>query len=195
MFDRRTELLNAAIRVIARRGYAETRFQDVALEAGVAVGTLQHHFGTRRRLLGEALQVWTDEMDAMIDALRFGEGDAWQRLQALLTTNCTRLGQRTDSWHMWLDFTGAAIKDRELRGTSSRSMRHWREGIAAAVREGAAAGVLEPVLPAEDVADVLTALLDGTALQIYAMDSDVSGAEITERTMLVARALLRPTVA
>jgi len=192
--DRRAELLAAAIRVIARRGYADTRFQDVAAEAGVAVGTLQHHFGTRRRLLGEALQVWTDEMDEMIKALQ-GEGDAWVRLKTLLVTNCTRLGQRTESWHMWLDFTGAAIKDGELRGTSSRSMRHWREGIARTVREGTASGVLAPVLPPEDVADVLTALLDGTALQIFAMDSDVSGAEIAERTMLVARALLRTTLA
>ncbi|MGI9187869.1 MAG: TetR family transcriptional regulator, partial [Gaiellales bacterium] len=37
--DRRAELLAATTRVIARRGYVGTRFQDVAEEAGVAVGT------------------------------------------------------------------------------------------------------------------------------------------------------------
>jgi len=192
--DRRAELLVAATSVIARRGYAATRFQDVAAEADVAVGTLQHHFGTRRRMLTEALQLWIDQIDQQIEMLHEGEGDAWQRLQQLLAFNCTRLGERTESWRMWLDFTGAAIKDRELRGSTTRSRLRWREGIAEAIRDGADGGVFNPVLPPEDIADVLAALLDGTALQIFAMDSDVSGAEISERVMGVAHSLLRPTV-
>lgn len=192
--DRRAELLAAATRVIARRGYAETRFQDVAEEAGVAVGTLQHHFGTRRRMLTEALEHWLDDdTDAAVEALRGSEGDAWTRLEQHLRASCERLGRRTETWLMWLDFTGAAIKDRELRGSTSRSLVRWREAIASNIREGVDEGTFNPVLPAADVAEILTAVLDGTALQIYAMDSDVSGAEISERTLLVARRLLRPS--
>lgn len=192
--DRRAELLAAATRVIARRGYAETRFQDVAEEAGVAVGTLQHHFGTRRRMLTEALEHWLDDdTEAAVESLRTGEGDAWARLEQHLRASCERLGRRAETWLMWLDFAGAAIKDRELRGSTSRSMVRWREAIASIIREGVAEGTFDPVLPPADVAEILTAVLDGTALQVYAMDSDVSGAEISGRTLLVARSLLRPS--
>ena len=190
---RRAELLAAAVRVIAQRGYAETRFQDVAEEAGVAVGTLQHHFGTRRRMLLEALQAWIDEMDAQVEVLRVGDGDAWQRLQVLLIYLGTRLGERVDSWRMWLDFLGAALRDPELRGSTSRSNVLWGEAIAGVVREGEEDGVFAPVLSADDVAEVLGALLDGTALQVFALDSDASGSELIDRLIQTAEALLRPT--
>lgn len=192
--DRRAELLAAVVRVIARRGYADTRFQDVADEAGVAVGTLQHHFGTRRRMLLEALQTWIDETDAQVEVLRTGQGDPWERLQVLLVYLGTRLGERVDSWRMWLDFLGAALRDPELRGSGRRSNMRWITAIADVVREGEAAGVFEPVAPAEEVADVLGALFDGIALQIYALDSDASGSELVDRLIHTAEALLRPRV-
>lgn len=191
--DRRAELLAAVVRVIARRGYADTRFQDVADEAGVAVGTLQHHFGTRRRMLLEALQTWIDETDEQVEVLRTGQGDPWERLQVLLVYLGTRLGERVDSWRMWLDFLGAALRDPELRGSGRRSNLRWGEAIAEVMREGEASGVLDPVLPAEEAADVLGALFDGIALQVYALDSDASGSELVDRLIHTAEALLRPT--
>ena len=193
--DRRAELLAAVVRVIARRGYADTRFQDVADEAGVAVGTLQHHFGTRRRMLLEALQTWIDETDAQVEVLRTGQGDPWERLQVLLVYLGTRLGERVDSWRMWLDFLGAALLDPELRGSGRRSNLRWITAIADVMREGAEAGVFDPVLPPEEAADVLGALFDGIALQVYALDSDASGSELVDRLIHTAEALLRPRTA
>ena len=190
--DRRAELLAAAARVIARRGYAGTRFQDVAEEAGVAVGTLQHHFGTRSRMLSEALEQWLDESDAQLAILRGGEGDAWERLQGILTYVGTRIGERNPAWNMWLDFTGAALKDRELRRSAGRSQQRWEAAFADTIAEGTAAGVFHPVTSAREVASVLSALLDGIGLQIFATDSDMSGAEATERLVATAQALLRP---
>lgn len=190
--ERRAELLAATTRVIARRGYAGTRFQDVAEEAGVAVGTLQHHFGTRSRMLSEALEQWVDDIDAQLVILRTGSGDAWERLQALLIYIGSRIGERNESWRMWLDFAGAALKDPELRRYAARSQQRWVAAIADTVAEGDAAGVFVPVIPATEIAEILSALFDGFPLQVFAMESDISGAEATARLIDVARALLRP---
>ncbi len=189
--DRRAELLAAAARVVARRGYAGTRFQDVAEEAGVAVGTLQHHFGTRSRMLSEALEQWLDETDQQLEILRGGTGDAWERLQGILTFVGTRIGERNPSWNMWLDFAGAALKDRELRRSASRSQQRWEDAFAETIREGVDAGLFDPVVPADEVAGILSALLDGLGLQVFAMESDMSGAEATARLIDSARVLLR----
>lgn len=191
--ERRADLLAATTRVIARRGYAGTRFQDVAEEAGVAVGTLQHHFGTRSRMLSEALVQWIKDIDEQVEILKQGPGTPWSRLEALLTYTSIRIGERHDSWRMWLDFTGAALKDRELRGTTYRSMLRWREQIAETIREGEQLGEFVPALSPEDIADVLSGVLDGMALQVFAMDSDVSGAEVCQRVVTVAERLLLPT--
>ncbi len=190
--DRRAELLNAAARVIARRGYAGTRFQDVAEEAGVAVGTLQHHFGTRSRMLSEALEQWVDEVDAQLVILRAGDGDAWARLQGILAYVGTRIGERNPSWNMWLDFAGEALKDPELRRSASRSQQRWEAAFADTIRHGVDAGVFTPLVSAAEAASVLSALLDGLGLQVFAMESDISGHEATQLLLDTARVLLHP---
>ena len=190
--ERRAELLAAVARVIARRGYAGTRFQDVAEEAGVAVGTLQHHFGTRSRMLSEALEQWVDEVDAQLLVLRESGADPWTRLEGILTYVGARIGERSESWRMWLDFVGAALKDADLRRSAARSQQRWQEAFAQTIREGVDAGAFDPAVPADEAAGILSALLDGLGLQVFAMDSDVSGAEATARLVDAARELVRP---
>lgn len=49
--DRRRELLDAAVRVFARRGFHGSRVGDIAEEAGVAHGLLYHYFRSKDEVL------------------------------------------------------------------------------------------------------------------------------------------------
>ncbi|HUZ80892.1 MAG TPA: TetR/AcrR family transcriptional regulator [Gaiellaceae bacterium] len=49
--DRRRELLDAAARVFARRGFHASRVGDIAEEAGVAHGLLYHYFRSKEEVL------------------------------------------------------------------------------------------------------------------------------------------------
>src|SRR5581483_126098 len=49
--DRRRELLDAAVRVFARKGFGTARVGDIAEEAGVAHGLLYHYFRSKDELL------------------------------------------------------------------------------------------------------------------------------------------------
>jgi AcrR family transcriptional regulator len=51
MPDRRQELLDAAVRVFARKGFRAARVGDVAEEAGVAHGLLYHYFRSKDEVL------------------------------------------------------------------------------------------------------------------------------------------------
>ena len=51
---RRPQILEAAMRAIIEHGFDAVRYVDVAEEAGVAVGTVQHYFASRDALLGAA---------------------------------------------------------------------------------------------------------------------------------------------
>ena len=48
------QIIDAAIRVLARRGYARTSLLDIAKEAGVPVGNVYYYFKTRDEL-GDAV--------------------------------------------------------------------------------------------------------------------------------------------
>ena len=49
--DKRRQLLDAAVRVFARKGYHASRVGDIAEEAGVAHGLLYHYFKSKDKVL------------------------------------------------------------------------------------------------------------------------------------------------
>jgi TetR/AcrR family transcriptional regulator, fatty acid metabolism regulator protein len=49
--DKRRQLLDAAVRVFARKGYHASRVGDIAEEAGVAHGLLYHYFDSKDEVL------------------------------------------------------------------------------------------------------------------------------------------------
>src|SRR5438270_5047268 len=53
--ERPGELLDAAVRVFASKGYRNARLDDVAAEAGVTKGAVYHHFDNKEELLVRAL--------------------------------------------------------------------------------------------------------------------------------------------
>jgi TetR/AcrR family transcriptional regulator, fatty acid metabolism regulator protein len=69
--DRRRQILDAAIRVFARKGFNECRVSDIAREAEVAYGLVYHYFDSKDQVLNELfVERWSlllaaiDEIDA-----------------------------------------------------------------------------------------------------------------------------------
>src|SRR3954452_8454336 len=52
----RQALLDATVRVVARKGLRGLTYREVAAEAGVTYGLVSHHFGTREVLIQETLK-------------------------------------------------------------------------------------------------------------------------------------------
>jgi AcrR family transcriptional regulator len=72
--SRRQEIIDAAIKVFARTGFAETSVQDVAEEAGVVPTAVYYHFAGKDQLFDVALQSVIAELDEVVDRAR-PEGD------------------------------------------------------------------------------------------------------------------------
>jgi TetR/AcrR family fatty acid metabolism transcriptional regulator len=64
--DKRRLILDAAIRVFARRGFHHCRVSDVADEAGVAYGLVYHYFGSKEEILN---QIFSGRWQLMLDAI------------------------------------------------------------------------------------------------------------------------------
>ncbi len=60
-------ILDAAVRVFARKGYHAARVGDIAAEAGVAHGLLYHYFDSKETVLR---MIFTDTWSAMLDRIR-----------------------------------------------------------------------------------------------------------------------------
>jgi TetR/AcrR family fatty acid metabolism transcriptional regulator len=66
--DKRRLILDAAIRVFARRGFYACRVSDVADEAGVAYGLVYHYFDSKEEILNTLFQErWQLMLDAIVE--------------------------------------------------------------------------------------------------------------------------------
>ncbi|MFN2469229.1 MAG: TetR/AcrR family transcriptional regulator [Gaiellaceae bacterium] len=64
--QRRRQILAAAVKVFARKGYHTARVGDIAEEAGVAHGLLYHYFASKEALLETVFrETWSELLDAV----------------------------------------------------------------------------------------------------------------------------------
>lgn len=157
--DRRDELLRAAVRVIAQRGFSAVTLRDVAAEAGVAHGLLRHYFSTRGELLAAAFELAAaEDLDHLPD----------QR-SAPATYLLERCASPSDqSYPLWIDAWSEAPRSPELAVILRRHHTSCERDARAAIAEGAARGAWTCADPA-GAATTFEAQLDGLAVQLYAL--------------------------
>src|SRR2546427_1614844 len=80
---RRTAIVRATVRCLARDGYTGLTMKKVAREAGVSQGILHYYFADKRAILVAALETVTADLDRRGGAAQAPGGkDAKTRLQA-----------------------------------------------------------------------------------------------------------------
>ncbi len=155
---RRTAVLENAAKVLAERGYENTRYADVSALSGVAVSTLQNYFGSREDMLIETLRHATDVELLAFDAVASAETDAWNRLIALIDRN---LNSPVHYHRLLIEFWRAGIRDAELRDYAQENWTRYRGPFLTTVVEGCDEGAFSPSLSPDDVVDLLLTMLAG----------------------------------
>lgn len=90
-FDRRREktrvdLLDAAERVIARKGYHDTRIADIATDADVGLGTFYLHFKTKNEIFIELIAKGAQSLRGKLAEAKAGFNSPADMLRITITT-------------------------------------------------------------------------------------------------------------
>ena len=94
--DKRTAILNAAIKVFARNGFFNAQVADVAREAGIAAGTVYLYFKSKDELLISIFERTMHEALAESEAALHDVTDPTERLRRLASVHLGRLGRDRD---------------------------------------------------------------------------------------------------
>lgn len=111
--SRRHEIVDAAIRVFARNGFAETSIQDIADEAGVVPTAVYYHFTGKEELFNVALTTVTDELDRVVEAAR-PEGDQAAALGQIIMAVWEWIEARPDHAHILYSHLPGATKQAQV---------------------------------------------------------------------------------
>ena len=160
MSDRRNAILDAAIKVIARRGVRGLRVEQVAGEAGVAVSLIYYYFDNRNGLVRATLEHANERAATTVRS----EG---ARVTGREAVERSLLAELDDGEHIrdtsvvWGEVLASAVFEPELREQLREASQTWSDLVAATIEEGVQDGSIRGDVDASATAERLTALVDG----------------------------------
>ncbi|MFC8124202.1 TetR/AcrR family transcriptional regulator [Streptomyces sp. NPDC057302] len=164
MAPRSTQILEAAARLIARRGVRGLRVEELAAEAGVSTGLIYYHFKDRTGILRQTLEFINDRAEryttgAASDAEPL---PAREELEAILLLELQDTPVVRENSSAWGELRASAVFDEVLREDLARATLVWVQEVAALL------GQVQPMTPAPALAaagERLTALLEGLSMR------------------------------
>jgi AcrR family transcriptional regulator len=176
---RREQICRAAAVVIAREGFAGTTMRMVAEEAGVSTGMLNHYFVNREDLLRQTLVFVSERAQARMRAAIADVPAGRARLTALLDSALRNDTEGTETWRVWINSYGEAVRLPELRHTIEARLSSWFEMIDFA---------LEGLVPPDGPKQIpwswrFDAVLNGLAIQALTSEAALEGDQIREEVI------------
>jgi len=156
--DKRSRILQAAVKVFARRGYFAARVADVARRAGVADGTIYLYFRNKEDILVSLFdEVMSEHLEGKRREAEPGS-DAPSRLRAIAERHLGLLGRNRDL---------AVVFQVELRQSTKfmeRFTASWLQDyfalIAQVIEQGQREGTLRADLPVKVATKAFFGVLD-----------------------------------
>jgi TetR/AcrR family transcriptional regulator, fatty acid metabolism regulator protein len=176
---KRRQILDAAVRAFARKGYHACRVAEIAEEAGVAYGLVYHYFGSKEEILQTIFRdTWTQMLARIAEVVAEGDGAGEQ------VRKVTALLLRT--WRRDPDLVRVLVREvtrsPEQLQQQIDEIGHGYEALERIVRRGQESGEfrrdVEPRLAATIFYGALEEVLTGWVMgQLPGDEADVAKAE------------------
>ncbi|MER7762941.1 TetR/AcrR family transcriptional regulator [Streptomyces sp. NPDC097619] len=178
--ERRRQLTEAAVRVMARDGVARTTTRSVSAEAGVSLSVFHYCFDSKQALLEAVIALITDRYVAMVKEVLRPRATLGETVRAGFQAYWDHVVAHPGQHMLTYELTQYA-----LREPGSAHLAHRQYGLYAdAYRElieqlGEHTGFV-PAVPVPVLAEYLAAVTDGLTLHALARGGDTAAPEILD---------------
>lgn len=184
-------ILLATRQLIAERGVDRSHVVDIARKAGVARGLVNYYFGTKDRLLAEAMEADTRARAEHLDELLAQAATLDELLRGIGALFEELLTQEPGAHLASQELAILALRSPEIGDRRARARSEYRRRLALLLADKERSGIIALRAHAEDVAAVLIALGEGITADAMALPEwDHRGALRCVETL--ARFLLEP---
>lgn len=177
-------IFDAVLEVASTYTSRRATLQQIATSAGVSVGKLQHHFGTRDNLVRQAFEHHLLSITKMLGALRDMKGSATQRLSRLVDEVTQHRSWMRST--LWIDLLNRSIDSVQYRHSAQEIYRAWVEMFTELIKEGVEASEFHPATSAVDAATIIVSMADGLTVLVIVDGEESLDAERQQRRALLA---------
>ncbi|WP_246519730.1 TetR/AcrR family transcriptional regulator [Ancylobacter lacus] len=143
--ERRTLILEEALRLFAERHYSVVSVRDIALACDINVGLIYHYFESKDDLVRCALEYAVGQLMAGYAARRPALEDARAEIGAWLDTHITIAPMLTRMVKLMSDYASSGVRTREIDAQLAGFYDGERALLEAALARGVARGEFRPV--------------------------------------------------
>ena len=162
------KIMDAAFRLIAKKGYEATSIAEIAEEAGVSKGLLYNYFSGKQDLLEKMVLGAVDEADKVMEGLV--ADDPRQTLENIIRWLFHELRERTDYFRLMMELTFKIDRFDFVRRMAADRYQFYIAFLEDLIRK---IGIPDPAGEAR----MLAALCDGIGIQytvlkgVYSIDA------------------------
>lgn len=161
MSDRRTQILQTAVRVIAQDGVRGLRVDKLATAAGVSTALIYYHFKDRAGVLNAALEHVNTRAQSYTDEAWTATDDPRARVEQILVAELHDRDDIRETSIAWGELRASAVFDTDLREPLAASTGTWNTDVEGLIRDAQDAGAVARDVDSGAAAERLTALVEG----------------------------------
>jgi TetR/AcrR family transcriptional regulator, fatty acid metabolism regulator protein len=183
--SRRQELLAAAVRVFARKGYHTCRVSDIADEAGVSHGLVYHYFASKDEVLETIFRDNWSPIAAAIEGIAAADDDPGDQIRKVAAVVLHSWRRDQDTVRVLVrEISRSPVLQQQI-GEFQRAFDALEAIIARGQQSGAFDAALDPRFATYALWGTLDEILTGWVLgRLPGGDDDVDRAETTVTAML-----------
>jgi len=158
--ERRAQILAAAKTCFINNGYAHTRVDDIATEAGLSKGGIYFHFKSKRQIFDALHADQQAQTMGLLDSASALEGSATSRLEQLAMMLIQHFAMAEDHRKFLIVLAEMGMRDEALHTNVLVQHDRYVQAISRQIRDGVERGEFRDVDP-DQIALFLKFVVDG----------------------------------
>jgi AcrR family transcriptional regulator len=183
------QIVDAAIRVLARQGYAKTSLLEIAKEAGMSKGALHYHYPTKEALIHAVLETACNVVQARTVRAWSPPDNPFQALRKALAELWATRAERTDEALVVADLLALSLYDESLRPKLAEFYELGAQQIREYLEENLISMGLQPRIPLDLLPRIVIGLLDGLVMQAFVDPDAFSPDEVVDAIQTIATSI------
>jgi AcrR family transcriptional regulator len=180
------QIIDAAIRVLARQGYAKTSLLDIAKEAGMSKGALHYHYPTKEALIHAVLETACNVVQARTLQAWSPSDDPFEALRKSLRELWATRVERTDEALVVADLLALSLYDEALRPTLAEFYDLGAQQIRDYLEQNLLSLGLQPGISLDILPRIVIGLLDGLVMQAFVDPHALSPDQVVDAVQTIA---------
>jgi AcrR family transcriptional regulator len=158
--ERRLELVQAAYRRLATRGFEGLRTRDVAAEVGVNIATLHYYFPTKEALIRAVIGLVMQRFQQTLPQ----EGEPLEQLKGHLRGLARLVKEDQQLWAVMGELVLRAPRDPDLARIFRQTDAFWHGSLRGLLTRCIEQGAIDAAVNADTMAALIIAAIKGVSL-------------------------------